>query len=234
VTLAVGEHIRMPRVYRGRDIEWWMDAAGVLDERYDEVDDINRARNVPSLQLAGSDDHRTVDLNSLTAMGVEVVGRLVGLGDGKAQFSGSLRNHCALSDLKMNRLLGTLDEWATSHGLDGSVSPSHRFEPTRVEASPPLCIDLARGGIRTLLWATGLRPDHSWLEVPVFDRKGRIRHEGGIVVESPGLYLMGLPFMRRRKSSLIDGAAGDARDLCAHLAAYLDGGRREPSLRAAR
>ncbi len=35
VTLAVGEHIRAPRVYRGRDIEWWMDAAGVLDERYD-------------------------------------------------------------------------------------------------------------------------------------------------------------------------------------------------------
>ena len=35
VTLAVGEHIRAPRVYRGRDIQWWMDAAGVLDERYD-------------------------------------------------------------------------------------------------------------------------------------------------------------------------------------------------------
>ncbi|MBT5344136.1 MAG: NAD(P)-binding domain-containing protein, partial [Acidiferrobacteraceae bacterium] len=47
VTLSVGEHVRMPRVYRGRDIFGWMDAAGVLDERYDEVDDINRARNVP-------------------------------------------------------------------------------------------------------------------------------------------------------------------------------------------
>jgi hypothetical protein len=55
VTIAVGEHIRAPRVYRGRDIEWWMDAAGVQDERYDAVDDINRARRVPSLQLTGSD-----------------------------------------------------------------------------------------------------------------------------------------------------------------------------------
>jgi putative flavoprotein involved in K+ transport len=69
VTLAVGEHIRAPRVYRGRDIEWWMDAAGVLDERYDEVDDINRARSVPSLQLTGSDDRRMTDLNALTAIG---------------------------------------------------------------------------------------------------------------------------------------------------------------------
>ena len=63
VTLAVGEHVRVPRVYRGRDIQWWMDAAGVLDERYDEVDDIVRARNVPSLQLAGSPERRTIDLN---------------------------------------------------------------------------------------------------------------------------------------------------------------------------
>ena len=54
VTLAVGEHIRAPRTYRGRDIQWWMDAAGVLDQRYDEVDDIDRARKVPSLQLVGS------------------------------------------------------------------------------------------------------------------------------------------------------------------------------------
>ena len=42
--LAVGEHVRGPRVYRGRDIHWWMEASGVLDERYDEVDDIVRAR----------------------------------------------------------------------------------------------------------------------------------------------------------------------------------------------
>ena len=70
VTLSVGEHIRMPRLYRGRDIQWWMDAAGILDQRYDEIDDINRARNVPSLQLAGYPEHRTLDLNSLIKLGV--------------------------------------------------------------------------------------------------------------------------------------------------------------------
>jgi len=223
VTLSVGEHIRVPRVYRGKDIEWWMDAAGVLDERYDEVDDINRARNVPSLQLAGTDSRKTVDLNSLTSMGVKLVGRLANIRDGKAQFSGSLRNLCALSDLKMNRLLNTIDEWATDNGLDGEVDPPHRLEPTRVEASPPLERDLAAGGIRTILWATGFRPDYSWLDVPVLDRKGRIRHDGG-VVDAPGMYLMGIPFLRRRKSSLIDGAGDDAHELSEHLAAHLDGG----------
>ena len=222
VTLSVGEHVRVPRRYRGRDIQWWMDAAGVLDQRYDEVDDLNRARNVPSLQLAGYPDCRDVDLNALTALGVRLVGRLAGIRDGKAQFSGSLPNLAALADLKMNRLLDLIDDWASRNPVGGDLPPPYRLERTRIPASPPLSLDLARGEIRTILWATGYRADYSWLDVPVFDRKGRIRHDGG-VVDSPGLYLMGAQFMRRRKSALIDGAGADARDLSAHAVSYLGG-----------
>jgi putative flavoprotein involved in K+ transport len=229
VTLAVGEHIRAPRMYRGKDLEWWMDAAGVLDERYDAIDDIGRARRVPSLQLAGTPDRSTLDLNALANIGIRLAGRLAGITEGgKAQFAGSLRNMCALSDLKMGRLLDLIDAWARDNGLDGSVSPPHRPPPTRVEASPPLGIDL-KAEIRTIIWATGYHPDYSWLDVPVLDRKGLIRHDGG-VVDSPGLYLMGMQFLRRRKSALIDGAGDDARDLSGHLASFLAG---EPcSLRA--
>ena len=227
VTLAVGEHIRMPRRYRGRDILWWMDTVGVQDQGYQEVDDLNRARNVPSLQLAGYSDYRDVDLNALTTLGVRMVGRLAGIRDGVAQFSGSLPNMAALSDLKMNRLLGLIDDWAARNQVVGEISggvpPPHRFERTRVPATPPLTLDLERAGIRTVIWATGFRPDYSWLDVPVLDRKGRIRHDGG-VVDSPGFYAMGLQFLRRRKSALIDGAGDDARELSAHLASYLDGG----------
>jgi putative flavoprotein involved in K+ transport len=223
VTLSVGEHIRAPRVYRGKDLEWWMDAAGILDERYDKVDDIARARRVPSLQLAGTPDRSTLDLNALTGIGVRLVGRLAGITEsGKAQFAGSLRNMCALSDLKMNRLLNLIDEWAQANGFDGMVEPPHRLPPTEVEQAPPLALDLAGGEITTIIWATGYRPDYSWLELPVFDRKGMVRHDGGVVA-SQGVYLMGVPFVRRRKSTLIDGAGDDARDLSDHLASCLDG-----------
>jgi len=224
VTLSVGEHIRAPRIYRGKDLEWWMDATGVLDERYDAVDDIARARRVPSLQLAGTPDRSTLDLNTLTAMGVKLVGRLAGItDDGKAQFAGSLRNMCALSDLKMSRLLDLIDDWARANGLDSKVEPPYRLPPTRTEDAPPLGMDFVKEGIKTLIWATGYRPDHSWVNVPVFDRKGMIRHDGGIVC-SPGLYLMGMQFLRRRKSALIDGAGDDARELSAHVTAYLANG----------
>ena len=125
----------------------------------------------------------------------------------------------------MVRLLDRIDEWVTESGLDETFAPPHRFEATRVEASPPLGLDLTNGEIRTITWATGFRPDHSWVDVPVFDRKGRIKHDGGIV-EAPGMYLVGIPFLRRRKSSLIDGAGDDARDLSSHLASFLNGDRR--------
>jgi putative flavoprotein involved in K+ transport len=221
VVLAVGEHVRGPRVYRGRDILWWMEAAGVLGERYDEVDDIVRARRVPSMQLVGSEDRVNSDLNALTSIGVQLVGRLAGINDGRAQFSGSLRNKCELADLKLSRLLDTIDEWAISSGLDDEFPQPHRFEPTIVDISPRLGLDFNRGEVETVIWATGFRPDYSWLDVPVLDRKGMVLHDGG-VVDSPGMFIIGSPFLRRRKSSFIDGARVDAEDLVLELAAYLD------------
>jgi putative flavoprotein involved in K+ transport len=223
VTLSVGEHVRGPRLYRGRDIQWWMEMAGVLGERYDAVDDIVRARRVPSMQLAGSPERATFDLNALTAIGVKLVGKLATVRDGRALFSGSLRNKCELADLKLGRLLNVLDEWATTSGLDGELPPPHRCEPTVVPHPPTLGLDLTSGEIQTVLWATGFRPDYSWLDVDVLDNKGMVRHDGGVVVDSPGMYLLGMPFLRRRKSSFIDGGREDAEDLIVELAAHLDG-----------
>ena len=100
------------------------------------------------------------------------------------------------------------------------MAPAERLSTTQVEEHPPLLLDFSRGRIKTILWATGFRPDYAWLDVPVLDHKGLVRHHGG-VAEAPGLYLMGLPFLRRRKSSLMDGVGDDARDLSEHLASYL-------------
>jgi len=220
VTLSVGEHVRLPRIYRNRDVLWWMDASGVWNQRYDEIDDLTRARGLPSPQLVGSPQRTTLDLNALSAAGVEIVGRFAAVRNGRALFSGGLRNQFALADLKMNRLLDTFDEWARTHSRETEVGPAERYEATRVPPSSRLGLDLRNGEIRSIVWATGFRPDYSWLHIPVIDDKGYLRHNGG-VVDAPGLYALGLPVLRRRKSSFIYGAEDDARELIDHLAAYL-------------
>ncbi len=215
VVLCVGEHVRLPRTYRGRDVLWWMEASGIWNQRYDEIDDVERARNLPSPQLVGSPERTTLDLNALSAAGVELVGRLSAVRYGRALFSGGLNNLFALADLKMNRLLESFDEWALAAGVD-ALDPE-RFEPTRAPRAPRLSLDLASGEIRSIVWATGFRPDYRWLNVPVVDRKGRLQHEGGVVA-APRLYAIGLPVLRRRKSTFIHGAEDDAHDVVERLA----------------
>ncbi|HWS33677.1 MAG TPA: NAD(P)-binding domain-containing protein, partial [Actinoplanes sp.] len=215
VVLSVGEHVRLPREHRGRDVLWWMHESGVWAQRYDEIDDLTRARRLPSPQLIGSPNRETLDLNTLTAAGVELVGRWAAIRDGVALFSGGLRNVCALADLKMNRLLSGFDIWS------GQTSPI-LYEPTHVPPATRLKLDLSSGEISTIVWATGFRPSYEWLDVPALDEKGRLHHDGGVVTDHPGLYALGLPVLRRRRSTFLHGIEDDARFVVGHLVNGLD------------
>ena len=221
VTLSVGEHVRLPRIYRGHDIYHWLDRIGRLDVRFDELtdDELRRGRGLPSPQLIGTANRATLNLNELTAQGVRLVGRISAVRDHELLFSGGLKNVCNLADLKMKRLAKTIDEWIVETGVD-AIAPDLDYQPTVVDDDPVLSLNLTDGGIQSVVWATGFRPDYSWLDVDVVDRKGKLTHEGG-VVSSPGLYAMGLSLMRRQKSTFIYGATDDAMDISTHLADYL-------------
>ena len=168
----------------------------------------------------GTPERTTLDLNALTAMDIELVGRWASVRDGQALFSGGLRNVFSLADLKLQRLLDGFDEWARTGGVDLEVGPPERFAPTEAPKSPRWQLDLRSGEIQTIVWATGFRPDYEWLDVPVLDAKGHLRHDGG-AVDSPGLYALGLPVLRRRKSTFILGIEDDAREVIDHLHGYL-------------
>ena len=215
VTMAVGAHLRLPRRYRGSDIVLWMELLGAFDTPWTDVDDLVRVRRLPSLPLIGGVE---IGLNRLQDMGVEIVGRLGAVNDGVALFSGGLAHQCASADLKMNRLLRQIDAWAARSGFEGDIEPVTRLDPTRVPDQPRLKLGLS--GVAGIVWATGYRPVHDWIDLPVFDRKGQIVHDGGVV--GRGLYVMGLPYLRTGRSSHIDGAADDAAALAAHLSTALD------------
>jgi len=215
VTLAVGHHTRLPRRYRGRDIQGWLDAIGSWDERAGEVRDLVHSRHEPSLQLIGTPEHRSIDLGILRDQGVRLVGRAMDAQGGRVALAPNLAESLAAADHRLARLLGRIDAHIARHRLSERVRPAETIRPIR-SAEGPEALDLAQEGIRSVLWATGYRRSYPWLRVPVLDDHGEIRHEGG-VTPAPGLYVLGLQFLRTRKSSLIDGVGADASVLAHHL-----------------
>jgi putative flavoprotein involved in K+ transport len=72
--------------------------------------------------------------------------------------------------------------------------------------------------VDSVIWATGYRPDHSWIELPVFDAEGHVLHRRG-VTEVPGLYFLGLSWQHTRGSALLGWVKDDAEFIAARVAA---------------
>ena len=238
VVLAVGEHTRMPRSYRGMDILWWLERTGALARTIDDVGDPARARREPSLQLAGSPPDRhdepggphllrlpgggpgDLDLGVLARLGVVLTGRLAGVDGARTRFAGDLPGTMAAADARLRRTLARIDAHVQASGLRGEVLPAEPVRPVPVPGAPRE-LDLRAAGITTVLWATGYRDAFPWLHVPVLEPGGGIRQYRG-VTPAAGLYVIGLRFLHRRDSSFVGGARHDARAIVEHITA---GGR---------
>ena len=137
----------------------------------------------------------------------------------QASFAGDLQDQVDTAEARMHRLLDKVDAWAFMNQMV-DIPPADRGSEIAVGAGLDT-LDLRCENIGTVIWATGFKPHYPWLDLPVKDERGGLIHDGG-VLPTPGGYVMGLPFMRRRKSTFIDGAGDDARDIVTHLAAHLD------------
>jgi putative flavoprotein involved in K+ transport len=218
VTLAVGSHVRLPRQYRGRDIMQWLDASGLLNESRDPDIAPERILRQPSLQLVGSVPARNIGLASLARLGVRLTARVEDGQGTKLRLRDNLAPEIRRAEARGDRLLDRIDSYIERNALEAGAPE----RPPEIDAGD--CsgtqLDLSDLGIRTVVWATGFRRDYRWLRVPVLNSAGEIRQNGGITPEA-GLYTLGLPFMRRRNSTFIDGVGADARDLSFHLADFL-------------
>lgn len=207
VLLAVGRHTRVPRSYRGKDIFWWLERTGRLSRTIHDVRDPAAARHEPSMQLVGGP--RDLDLVTLQAAGVRLLGHFGGLDGNRAHFYADLAETAAAADTRMNRLLDSFDE-----GTDDRP-------PVLVPPAPTTDVDLRRAGIATILVATGYRPDYPWLRLPIVGSDGQIQQERGVTA-APGVYVVGQRFQYRRDSGFIDGARHDAAAVVRHLLSRAD------------
>ena len=217
VTLAVGRHRRLPRIYRGRDIFWWLLRLGLFDTTIDAVSDSARAPFEPSFQVAGRPDRRTVDLASLQSNGVRLVGRVSAADGNQVRLSRDLPDLLADADRRLRRLLAAVDAHIDAAGNGRDHPPSSSFArvavPSKVES-----LDLRRAGIRTVVWATGHRRAYPWLDAPVLDERGEIRQRHGLT-PIPGMYVLGHRFQHYRSSNWVCGVGRDATHVTDHILA---------------
>lgn len=219
VTLAAGRHVRVPRTYRGRDIMEWLDACGFLGEgRAPDSNGLQLSRQ-PSLQLVGHPDRRSLDLPGLAERGVRVVGHAITASGSRIRIAPDLPQQCAAAEGRRRKLLARIDCYVSRSGLDAPDDPMAWTPPDHV-GHHITCLNLRAAGIRTVVWATGYRRSYPWLDIPVLDETGEIRNIGG-VTPAPGLFVLGLPFMRRRSSTFIDGVGRDAEELSIEVARHL-------------
>jgi putative flavoprotein involved in K+ transport len=197
-----------------------METAGILDDPALEGGNLNTARRQPSLQLVGRPDNRDLDLGILGRQGIRMLGHLAAIDGTKAEFSGDLARTTAASHARMLKVLERIDGCIEGHGLDAPAADPAARIPI-LATSDPLTLDLQREGIRSVVWATGYARRYPWLQAPVLDARGEIVHRGGVTA-SPGLYVLGLTFLRRRRSSFINGCGLDAEELAPMVKADLD------------
>lgn len=219
VVLAVGRHARTPRRYRGMDIYWWLERTGRLARTIDEMPDPAAARREPSMQLVGRNDPeeyaKDLDLRALSNLGVRLVGRVADSTGTRVTLAGDAEATVQDADRRMHRVLDDIDRHIETTGLAGEVGPAHRPHPVPL-AEAPRALDLRAEGIGTVVLATGFRPHHPWLRLPIAGPDGAIVQRRG-VTPAPGVYVVGQRFQHRRDSGSIDGARHNARDVVRHL-----------------
>lgn len=202
VVLATAAHTRMVRRYRGHDVFWWMREMDELDQPADPAASLAPP---PSMQLIGTPEHRTLDLNTLQALGVRVAGSMASVTDGVARFADDLATTTADADHAMQQHLRSIDDWIDRSGRS-DVDDPEVIAPTRVD-HPVTELDL--GGVGVVIWATGFRFDFPFLDPAWRTERGAIRHTDG-VGDVDGLFVVGMPYNRTRSSNFILGAGPDA------------------------
>jgi putative flavoprotein involved in K+ transport len=216
VTLAAGRCAWYPRRLYGRDILWWRDQMGEFDVLTDELPDpaAARAACTPLIKAGDAD----LNLRVVADAGVSVVGRFLGASDRRAIFGTDLHAEITAADDAARAFVARIHPYAREMGATSDAEPAPLAYAWA--GLPPIVRELDLAPIATVIWATGHRPDFSWIELPVRDVSGAPLQHGGV---SPvaGLYFMGLHLMVRRGSGFILGVGRDAQDVVGSIASGL-------------
>lgn len=220
VHLCVGSAPRVARFYRGRDVVAWLEEMGHYKLTVDDHPLGEEARRKTNHYVTGRDGGRDIDLRAFALQGMQLYGRLVDYRDGRLITADDLARNLDGADAASQKIKDSIDEWIAQQGIVAPVEP--RYQPLWRPENPPTAIDLNRSKIAAIIWAVGFETDFSWIAAPAFDARGYPLHQRGCSIV-PGLYFLGLPWLRTWGSGRFEGVGEDAAYIAAALAERIAG-----------
>jgi putative flavoprotein involved in K+ transport len=207
VYLSVGRHSRTPRRYRGQDFAYWGAALKRPEQIVDTVP-INLRKGAEVL-LTGANGGYDVDLRSMAARGIVLLGHLQGIQDGALILADDLEQNLAKGDESLENFKKAVDDYVTNNGLEAPEErePEVNSNITKEISIPVSHLNLKDAGVSGIVWATGFRYDFDWVKLPIFDDGGEPVHRRG-VTQFPGIYFLGLRWLYKRKSAFLLRASG--------------------------
>lgn len=208
-TSAVG---RVPRRYRGKDILEWHLKVGILDVKTEAVTDPQEIEmKLPQISGVGPLGH-TLSLQSLSQKGAGIIGKIESIDGTVVHLRPNAAEHVRFGDEVSRKTKAMIEKFIAENSLDvppPEPDPADEPDTGAASASSVTSLDLKREDIRSIIWATGFSADFTCLNGHGVDGNGKPAHCNGISNVS-GLYFVGLPWLRKRKSGIIYGVAEDA------------------------
>jgi putative flavoprotein involved in K+ transport len=213
---------RIPRWYRGKDIFYWVRETKFYDIKAEEIDDPTMLELRPP-QVSGTGSGRdSMSLQSLAKNGAIILGKMNDANESIVFFQQDAAQHVKFADEFSHKIKKMIDDYIIENNL--SAPPAHYDEADTPDvdancASTITSLDLKENNINTIIWSTGFDHKHSYIKLPVFDDKGKLKHRDGIP-EFAGLYFLGYPWLRNRKSPILFGIIEDVKFVIDKLYIY--------------
>lgn len=222
VFLSTSAVARIPRRYRGKDIMDWLKILGFFDVRTEDVTDPAMFRSkAPQVSGTGHLGH-TVSLQYLAKKGVAILGTLSEVERYDARFRVNAAEHVRFADEFSKKVKNMIDDFIKKSELSIHVPEEDAADLPDVDVSCASCINylnLKEQNIQSIIWTTGFDMDFRYINLPVLDRNGSPQHHHGLS-KVDGLYFLGLPWLRSRKSGVIFGINEDAEFITGKVNTY--------------
>ena len=222
VFISTSQVSRVPRRYRGKDITDWLILTGFFDVRTIDVTDPQMiTMKQPQVSTFGIRGH-TISLQSLARNGAIILGKTEFADATTVFLQPDSESHIRYADESSKKVKEMINEYIQKSQLNSpqpEEDPADKPDETTASASTITTLNLIENKITSIIWTTGFTGDFSYLKLPVFNGNGIPKHHGGIS-DIEGLYFLGLPWLRKRKSGIILGIREDSEFLAETILAY--------------